>query len=285
MNTVQIIQKRIEPRSIEEGSFYDENYFTTRIKKNTDYYVNGQLLFCFRKRVIDNKKWFPIAETHLKKPILTSNNRRMAGDDPRKRVNSAILGFFDRLTPQMKHRLKLPKAGRPTAFIKKYPYAWKLMKPLFEQLDAWYNMTSPLFYDIQKKAIRQVVPALRISGTVFTTVTVNRNWRTATHTDKGDFKNALSCIAFLGKNISGGFFGFPQYGILIEAKPGDAILMNPHEAHCNTELNVGENGTRFSFVCYLREDLCGMTQPVAMGGGQTGEDDIVYVHPPLPSEI
>ena len=223
--------------------------------------------------MIDNDKWLPVAEANLKKPILTSNNRRLAGDDPRRRVNSGIVGFFDRLTPQMKHRLHLSKAGRPTAFLKKYPNEWRRILPLFQELDRWYKTVSPHFYRIQKKAIREVTPALQIKDTVFTTVTINRDWRTATHTDKGDFKDALSCIAFLGKNIRGGFFGFPQYRILIEARPGDAILMDPHEAHCNTELRLDQGGVRFSFVCYLREDLQGMTEPVRIG------DDLVFIPP------
>lgn len=271
---MRVIRRNIEPLSIEEGAFYDKDHFTTTIRDDTDFYVNDKLLFSYRRHVIDNDEWLPIAEAHLKKPILTSNNRRMAGEDPRRRVNSGIVGFFDGLTPQMKHKLGLSKAGRPTAFIRKHPREWLIILPLFRQLDKWYKETSPHFYHVQKKAIREVVPALRITNTVFTTATINRNWRTAAHTDKGDFKDALSCIALLGKNVKGGSFGFPQYRVLIEARPGDAILMDPHEAHCNTELDLGENGVRFSLVCYLRQDLRGMTKPIL-----SRDNDVFYIHP------
>lgn len=262
---MHIIRKNIKPYPIKEGTFYNKKYFTTNIINDTDFYVNGKLLFKFRKDVINNDKWLPIAETHLKKSILTSNNRRMAGDDPNKRVNSGIVGYYDRLTPQMKHKLGVSKAGRSTKFIEKYPNEWKLIQPLFHILDKWYKKTSLHFYNIQKKAIKKVVPALRIKNTVFTTITINRDWRTATHTDKGDFKDSLSCIGLLGKNIQGGFLGFPQYRILVEMTAGDAILMNPHEPHCNTEMKIGNGGSRFSFVCYLREELFKMQIPIKFG--------------------
>lgn len=271
---MNIIHKDIEPETMQEGAFYDEDYFTTRITTNTDFYVNGKLLCCLRRNVFDNDRWFPIVDTHLRKPLLTSNNRRVAGDDPRKRVNSGIIGFFDRLTPQMKHRTGLSKAGRPTAFVRKYPREWGLLQPLFRALDRWYRKSSPRSYHIQKKAIGEVAPALRINNTVFTTVTVNRDWRTAAHTDKGDFKEALSCIAFLGRGFRGGYFGFPRYRILIEARPGDAILADPHEPHCNTRIEKTEaNGTRYSMVCYLREDLRGMTRAVRI------DNDLFFIHP------
>jgi hypothetical protein len=173
----------------------------------------------------------------------------------------------------MKRRVGLSKAGRPTAFVQKYPREWTLLQSLFRELDRWYLKTSPRFYHIQKKAINEVAPELRIKKTVFTTATINRNWRTATHTDRGDFKEALSCIAFLGKGFRGGYFGFPQYRILIETRPGDAILADPHEPHCNTEIDIDENGTRYSMVCYLREDLRGMTRAIRK------DDKIFFIHP------
>lgn len=270
---MKIIRKSIQPEPIQEGVFYDEDYFTTVIRTDTDFYVNGKLLFCFRRKVLDNEKWFPVVDAHLRKPLMTSNNRRCAGDDPRKRVNSGIIGFFDRLTPQMKRLTGLSKAGRPTAFVKKYPKEWVLLLPLFKELDEWYKKTSPHFHNIQEKARDEVAAPLRIKKTVFTTVTVNRDWRTATHTDSGDFKDALSCIAFLGKGFHGGCFGFPRYRVMIVVRPGDAILADPHEPHCNTELDIDENGTRYSLVCYLREDLRGMTHRIKKG------DDIFFTHP------
>lgn len=271
---MRIVRRHIDPKEIEEGAFYDEAYFTTRVRGDTDFYVNGRLLFSFRKKVVDNGTWLPIAEAHLKKPILTSNNRRMAGDDPRKRVNSGIVGYFDRLTPQMKCRHGLSEAGRPTASLTRYPTEWGIIQPFFRELDRWYKKTSPRSYRIQENAVREVAPALRIPGTVFTTVTIDRDWRTAAHTDKGDFKEALSCIAFLGKNIQGGYFGFPQYRLLVETEPGDAVLMDPHEAHCNTELGLGGKGSRrFSFVCYLRDGMRGLTEPIACG------DQVWFVRP------
>ena len=250
--------------SIKIGSHYNENYFKIKIYENTDCYVGDKLLFSFRKKVLDNKKWLPIAKTHLQKPILTSGNRKMAGIT-KSRVYSGIIGYYDRLTPQMKLLLGVHKAARATAFTANYPIDWQSVRPMFQILSKWYKKVSPFYYNIQKKEASRVEKNLLIPHTVFSTVTVNKDWRTATHTDRGNFSDALSCIAVLGENFSGGLLGFPRYKVVVAVEPGDAILMDGHEPHCNTELKIQNNGTRFSMVCYLREDISLFHKPVVLG--------------------
>ena len=47
--------------------------------------------------------------------------------------------------------------------------------------------------------------------------------------------------------------GFPQFKVLIKIEPGDFLLMDVHEYHCNTPITG--NGYRLSFVMYIREDM------------------------------
>lgn len=254
------------------GSHYDEKHFNIKIYENTDCYVGNKLLFSFRKKVLDNKKWLPIAKQHLQKPILTSDRRKIAGAaKSRELVYSGIIGYYDRLTPQMKLLLGVHKAGRATAFTANYPEDWHAVMPMFQILSKWYKKISPFYYKIQKKETSQVEKNLLIPQTVFSTVTVNKDWRTATHTDRGNFSEALSCIAVLGENFTGGLLGFPRYKVAVAVGPGDAILMDGHEPHCNTELQIKQNGTRFSMVCYLREDMKLFHKPVVLG------DHIYYI--------
>lgn len=249
------LEKRKE-NNINIGSYYDEKYFKIRIYDDTDCYVGDKLLFSFRKDVLDNEKWLPIAKTHLQNPILTSDKRKLAGaTKSRMRIKSGIIGFYDRLTPQMKLFLGVHKAGRATAFTKNFEQDWKDVVPMFQTLSKWYKKVSPYYYKIQKKEASKVQKQLLIPHTVFSTITINKDWRTATHTDRGNFGDALSCIAVLGENYSGGLLGFPQYKVAVDVRPGDAILMDGHEPHCNTQLKIEKNGTRFSMVCYLREDM------------------------------
>lgn len=250
---------------VKTGKYYNEKYFKIIVTKDTDCYIGDKLLFSFRKNVLDNNKWLPIAKKHLQKEILTSDKRLIAGASPktRSRINSGIIGFYDRLTPKMKDDLGgVHKAGRASAFTSNHPLDWLAVVPIFKILNKWYKKTLPLYYKIQRNKANQVEPELLIDSTVFSTVTINRNWRTATHTDRGNFSEAMTCLAVLGENFEGGLLGFPQYKIAVEMKEGDAILMDGHEAHCNTELKLKKNGCRISMVCYLREDMSLFHKPV-----------------------
>lgn len=248
---------------VKSGVHYNEKFFKTKIIKNTDCYVGDKLLFSFRKNVLNNDKWLSIAKKHLQKKILTSD-RRMTAGAARSRVliNSGIVGYYDRLTPQMKAKLGVHKAGRKTAFTYNYPTDWKAVIPLFEAINKWYKKVSPYYYGVQRREAKLVEPNLLIGSTVFSTGTVNKNWRTATHTDHGNFGDAMSCIAVLGEGIRGGFLTFPQYKIAVDVQPGDVILMNGHEQHGNTEMKINKGGCRFSIVCYLRKDMSLFHNPI-----------------------
>jgi hypothetical protein len=55
----------------------------------------------------------------------------MSEEERRRNCRSGILGFFDRLTPQMKKKLGVSKAARPTAFLKRFPREWRRLLPPF----------------------------------------------------------------------------------------------------------------------------------------------------------
>lgn len=212
----------------------------------------------------------PIIKEHLQKHILTSDKRKIAGASNIKErvlVNSGIIGFYDRLTPDMKKQLGgVHKAGRATAYNWHYPHAWEAVRPLFRILDKWYKKTSPEYYRILHKQAKKVEPELLIKGTSFSTVTVNRDWRSATHRDSGNLSSAPSVIAVLGENFTGGGLGFPEIGVVVSMGPGDAILLDGHEPHGNTQLHVHKGGCRFSLVCYLREDMNLFHHPIVVKG-------------------
>lgn len=248
----------IRRKNVETGVYHNENFYKITVNTDTDCYVGNKLVFCFRKNAIDNQYWLPFIKKHLQKPILTSDKRKTAGASKTKKrvlVNSGIIGFYDRLTPDMKKQLGVHKAGRSTAYNWHYPIEWDMVSPLFRILDKWYKKTSPEYYHILYKQAKKVEPALLIKGTSFSTVTVNRDWRSATHRDSGNLSSAPSVIAVLGENFTGGGLGFPEIGVVVSMEPGDVILLDGHEPHGNTQLYIRKGGCRFSLVCYLREDM------------------------------
>jgi hypothetical protein len=241
---------------------YAYSYFKYHVTKETDCFVNGELMFSYRRKVFKDPKYFNLLETNLVPKLLNSDHRKIAGGAPGQRVNinSGIVGFYDKLTPQMKSALGgVNQAGRETAFVKHHKDRWKRLVPFFQQISQVYKRTCPKHFMKQETAARKVHKDLTIDKTVFTTITMNKNWRTSTHTDKGDFEEGMSCLIILGNNYTGGYLGFPRLGILVHVEHGDVLFMNSHEPHCNSQLNLNVNGkgkgTRYSIVCYLRTDL------------------------------
>src|SRR4029077_8904732 len=99
-------------------------------------------------------------------------------------------------------------------------------------------------------AVVQQVPAWYIHGTAFTSVTVNKNFRTAYHTDRGDLKAGFSCLTTLGR-FKGGELVIPRHRVAFNIKPGSVLLMEAHEFHGNTQIK----GERITAVLYCRERI------------------------------
>jgi hypothetical protein len=102
-------------------------------------------------------------------------------------------------------------------------------------------------------------PKFLVSDTVFTTITVNKNFRTAAHRDAGDYTEGFSNLSVLtdgSKEYAGAYLVVPEYRAAINIRPGDLLLINNHECiHGNTPLIGDADMERISIVCYFREDM------------------------------
>lgn len=189
-------------------------------------------------------------------------------------VFSSVLGYFEQ-TPFM----GLP--CRLTSYTQKYFKYYKNGIPFIQAINDVFKKLVPDHYKLQKKAADEK-PMYRIADTCFSSITVNRNFRTALHMDDGDFKQGYGNLSVIERgHYHGGYTLFPRYGVGFNLRTGDFIAMDVHEWHCNTELyetkedkefnktlpkiyfddpSTGTLGgekpfTRISFVCYLREKL------------------------------
>lgn len=125
-------------------------------------------------------------------------------------------------------------------------------------------------------------PHLKIPKTCFSTITINRNFRTAQHKDAGDFSGGFGNLSIIKRGkYHGGYTAFPQFGVAVDVDTGDFLAMDVHQWHCNTEIietpedkefndkmdsdyhdnpevgtvGIYEKYTRLTFVCYLREKI------------------------------
>lgn len=153
--------------------------------------------------------------------------------------------------------------------------------PFIQHIDKLFQKLIPEAHN--KQLVRaDTKPHLKIPKTAFSTVTINRNFRTAMHRDAGDFRDGFGNLTVIERGkYHGGYTIFPQYGVAIDLRNNDFVAMDVHQWHCNTPMyeteedkefnatldyvfkdnpEVGTAGiyekyTRISFVCYLREKI------------------------------
>lgn len=295
-----------------EGSYFDESDIKHLIEEDTDVYGldpdtgNKKLLAKFRKNVIPHdmieKGWegyyitssasrnrgaaagpINMKSEYWKKRKPTDTTKWSTryvhkGKVSKMRVNnnvfSSVLGYFEQ-TPFM----GLP--CRLTSYTQKFFKQYMHGIPFIKSVDHIFKQLVPEQHALQKKAAEEK-PMYQIDDTAFSSVTINRNFRTALHMDDGDFKQGYGNLSVIERGkYHGGYTMFPRYAVGFNLRTGDFIAMDVHEWHCNTEMTetkedaeynkklpkiyfddptTGTMGgekpfTRISFVCYLREKL------------------------------
>ena len=165
-------------------------------------------------------------------------------------VNSGIAGWFDRY-PRIPY-------GRATAYTQQHFDKFQMAFPFLQSLDRGFKELLPWRWANQRAAADKIDSRFLVPETVFTTITVNKTFRTACHRDAGDFSDGLSNLLVLSNNgkYTGGYLVFPEVRVAVNVRPGDLLLVNNHEViHGNTPIETYEDGERISLVCYLREKM------------------------------
>lgn len=161
-------------------------------------------------------------------------------------VNSGIIGYFDRSGRQPYCRQTSFNADKAELFEQARPFFCKVSEVFKEQV--------PERYQAQADYVAKIHPDFVIPETVFTTITVNRNFRTACHFDKGDYQPGFGVMAVLQSGeYGGGYLIFPQYRVALDMRTGGLAMADVHCAHGNSAM-VGKPNEwiRYSLVLYCR---------------------------------
>ena len=216
-----------------------------------------ELLFILQKQVLPHHLLTPLLTHYLPqvKKMTSSNRGQAAGNIHREQkgtyersntVHSTVAGYID--SPNHKYPCRLTK------FSRDHFQAYQSGVPLLQHISTLFSQTLPQQYQAQLQAAEKT--PYRIENTVFTTVTLNYNFQTAIHLDKGDFPAGFGILVVCAEGIEGGELLFPRYRLRIKVCTGDLLFMNVHEYHCNLPiLPQHPNAYRLSMVCYLREKL------------------------------
>jgi hypothetical protein len=170
-------------------------------------------------------------------------------------VNSGVAGFFDRYPRYPYGRSCAYNAKNPDTFAKAFPYLRKLNYAFSKLLPARFGAQQAAADRIDKRFLVG-------EDTVFTTLTVNKTFRTAAHRDAGDLGVGFSNLGVIstGKDFKGGYLVLPEYRIAINIRPGDLLLIANHDAiHGNTPIEAVDGNVdgieRMSIVAYFREKM------------------------------
>jgi hypothetical protein len=237
------------------------------IRHNSDVYTeDGKLLLRFRKNVLkkeyidlfyDNVISFANTKTNNRGSACGSTNKNVY-QNPQIRTN--IIGYFDTLSPIQKYLMKqksitIDNYVRPCRFNLNYPKKYQNIIPLIQEIDSYYQLYIPDCY--QKQKMKADETHFKIENTSFTTITVNLNYQTSLHVDKGDDQEGFGNLTVIENgDYLGGETIFHQYGIGVDVRTGDILFMDVHQIHGNLPIQlIDENAKRLSIVCYLRKNV------------------------------
>lgn len=260
-----------------KGKFLNDSHFAVVLKESADVYTeDGKLLARFRKGVLPTQALenaYNGLKEFMKKTTTdrgaASGSEKGLGTGEKTPVMSNILGYFDKWSISQKSTFKhsgirTPGPCRLCTFNVKYPEKWKRVEPLIREISKCYEELCPDNFASQRKAARST--PFHIKGTAFSTVTTNLNFRTAAHTDSGDWSDGFGNLVVIehGSSYKGAYTGFPQYGVGVDCRMGDFLAMDVHQLHGNSEMIPSDaTSQRLSLVSYLREGIirkCGNQQ-------------------------
>jgi len=179
----------------------------------------------------------------IKRDGTLSNTNHAAG------VDSGIVGFFDR-------SVRRPFC-RQTSFVIQEAAAWRRFLPYIERADEGLREFMPDRWAAQREYASRTAADWVISQSTFTTVTVNKNFQTATHKDAGDLHAGFGVMSCLRNDkYDGAYLVFPAYRVAVNFAHGCLCLADVHEWHSNTPFTRMRYGyERITLVFYYREKM------------------------------
>ncbi len=166
-------------------------------------------------------------------------------------VNSGIAGWYDRY-PRIPY-------GRATSYTEKQFDKFKKSYPYLQHLSKAFAELLPWRYGNQKAAADKIDPRFLVPNTPFSTITVNRNFRTAAHYDPANMDDGFAniCVFSNSDNYRGAYLVFPEIGYAVNIRPGDLLFVNNMAGlHGNTELILDDpNAERISIIAFFHEGM------------------------------
>jgi len=248
--------------------FMDDSHYDQLIDEDVAVYrPDGSPLLVLLKKALD-PQLTANAWGVIKKINTTSKNRGTASGTPSSpykkmdgsisrqmavprgwEVVSNIVGSFERTAHH--------PFARHCAWNAKSPEKFSALFPLLQQTSSLFEKYVPDRFSNQKQFCDSTHPDWVIPGSVYTTLTINKNFRTAAHKDAGDLETGFSNMFVIREGIwTGAHLVLPNWRIGVKLDSLDFIMFDAHEFHGNTQMiKMSKKDIRCSVVCYYRTKL------------------------------
>lgn len=244
-----------------------EDHYDLIVDFDCDAYdtATGELLLRFRKNAMP-KEILMAGVDNYKHSIAISNNRGDAAGGTKRRINpdgtlSNIMMAADTASGNVGYMNGggLQPYCRTTAFGRNEVEKLELGRPFVDYIDSKYKELCPKQHAAQLKTANETNANYVLWDTAFSTITVNKNFRTAVHQDGGDHPEGFgNLFVYREGDWDKGYFTLPEWGIGMDMQNQDMLFVDVHRFHGNEEYNNfdPENGDlRISFVLYYRTGL------------------------------
>jgi len=268
----------------EKNVFLGEEWFPLILDEDVDVFTEeGNLLASLRKSVSEGSNPDEIINAcvpFIKKTGGSSSVKKMG------QVERMIGGYWGEPTVRgLNGRSDTFKDGklirtpcRLTRFTRDNKDEWSSLIPSVRRADKHFKDVFPKQYQYQR-TLADKVPDWTIDDTVFSTISVNLNWRTPVHKDKGDLKDGYTLLTVNEKGSwNGCYLGFPEYGVAFNVRQGDIAIIDPHQYHCNTPLKLdSDDAVRLTTIYYMREKIITRCSEPIQVDNTVGDDETKIV--------
>lgn len=149
--------------------------------------------------------------------------------------------------------------GRLSGTTQKWYCLFDKYKPVYSAACEGFRFCFPETWDKVKEIISHAKdPVYNLFGTVFTSITLNFNFKTAYHVDKNNLHGGMAVLSVITQgDYDGHYLVFPELRVAFDLRDGDFIVGDTQTLlHGNTEMvKKTENAERVSLVFYSRENM------------------------------
>jgi hypothetical protein len=132
---------------------------------------------------------------------------------------------------------------------------YEYFHPLYQEVSRLSEIAFPEKAALVKEGLKGADPFYTLFNTMFTCITVNWQFRTASHFDGRNYGGGFASLTVLGKgDYQGSYLVFPELRVAFDLRQGDILSGDTSSLlHGNTE-RTGE-GERVSLVFFTRQDI------------------------------